>query len=486
MKHLGTLLKNKRGALALVSTVILLVMPPVYAGSADENGKNINWDRWRGPNRDGVSTETGWDPEFLKKPIKINWKKNVGRGYSNVSISGDFLYTMGHDVSAGKNIIYCLDIATGKEVWRYSYKASSVGNLETGDYDRSKTSRDSPNSGDRMNIGPRATPTVHGGMVYTLGQDGDFLCNDALTGKLVWQRQVTREFKAFLPVWKFTSSVNIDGDRAVINAGSCGLALNRSTGEVIWSGGSGTGNYPTPLSYSAMGKARYAVFGNKDLHGVDAESGKVLWTYPWQAVTDDYVNAADPLLWKDGILFLVDSCKVGCALVDVSRDSPVTLWRNMNLKSEYATPVIIGNYIYGIHQYQTSPGTLVCLDIRDGSEQWGREYFCHTNFSATKEYLIVMKESGELCIVKASPDKYEKVSFKKKILGRKCATAPVLCRSTLYIRNDKGDLISIDVSKNRKIGLKNYYYYYSTQIAIMVKNIFGGIYEWITGLWRGR
>ena len=454
-----------RVILALAITALLLAVtpaiPPGYAAAQDHNKKTFNWNLWRGPNRNSISDETDWDTEFLKKPFKINWKINVGRGYSNVSIYEERLYTMGFDVKAGINSIYCLEVATGKEIWKYSYRTTA--SREWLDDHKLIMTRDY--------IGPKSTPVVFDGMVYTLGQNGDFMCNDSKTGKLVWSRQVMREFKAYPPSWMFASSALIEDGMAIVNAGRSGLALDRLSGKTVWQSEQGVANYSTPVSYTADGKARLAIFGQKELYGIDAGSGKVLWSYPWETVKD--VNALDPVAWKDGILFICN--EAGCALLDVSADSPVTLWSNMNLSSQLATPVILGNYIYGMKQApgMDFPGTLACLDIRDGSILWTKGRFLLPSLIATRTHLLIIQENGRMSVTEATPDKNAGFLGNKKIIDRYCRTAPVLCRATLYIRNEKGDIISMDISKDRRFGLNNYFYLFKRAGASLKTALLG-------------
>jgi len=466
MKH-----QNKERRYNCITTIasavlIVLIFLPEVSGNTPAAGSaaKAEWNLWRGPNRNGISDETDWDPAFLKKPLKLNWKIKVGAGFSSVSISGNNLYTMGYDGRTGANTIFCLAAETGKKVWSYSYRSYSSREWMDGD----KASK----YGDHM--GPRSTPVVFENKVYTFGQDGDILCNDALTGKLIWHRQVLRELDAFPPTWMFSSSIHIEGKMAVVNAGHAGLALNRENGEIIWFNGKGIGNYSTPVAYEANGKARLAIFGQESLYGIDPDSGKILWDYPWK--TNISVNGADPVVWKSGILLIISIYEAGCALIDVSTDSPVTLWRNKNLKTQYKTPVLIGDYIYGIDQTADAPGKISCIDIKNGSVRWSVPFAIEPGLTAANGYLIVLNERGDLRIVKASPAKYTEISAKSRILSQSCITAPVLCRSSIFIRNSKGDLISIDASYKRVFGLRNLYYSFVHK-ATVFKSLLNDLYN---------
>lgn len=402
--------------------LILLTAIVISAASAVSYSETYNWQYWRGPELNGISDESDWDPAGLSRPLKVNWKVNVGAGYSNVGIMGDYLYTLGYDKRERKNVLYCLDIATGKSVWKYSYKAS------VGDYK-----------------GPRTSPVIDNGKVYTLGQDGDFMCNDALTGKLIWKRQVAREFRAGKPRWMFASSVHIEGNMAVVNAGKAGVAVNKKDGKVVWKSKSGVANYSTPVPFKQNGYPYLAIFGKEHLYAVNAKNGRVKWAFPWSTSYD--VNAADPGVYKD-MIFVSSGYGTGCCLLDVSKGGPRKVWQNKNMSTHISSTIIIDGYIYGIDGNAGTDAKLSCLDIKDGSVVWSKR-LGFGNLMAANGYLIVITENGTLHIVRADPGGFKEISRKEGVLGSICWTAPVLCRSTVYLRNNKGDLISIDLS-NRK------------------------------------
>lgn len=243
----------------------------------------------------------------------------------------------------------------------------------------------------------------------------------------------------------FASSVHIEGLLAVVNAGRSGAALNKKNGKAIWNSATGVANYSTPVPYSLKDGTYLAIFGKAHLYGVNAFSGKVIWSYPWQTSYD--VNAADPVIYQDKI-FVTSGYGSGCSLIDVSKGKPREIWRNKNMSSHFSSPIIIGDFVYGINGNVGTDAELTCLDLKDGSVRWSKE-LGFGNMMAANGYLIMITEKGTLYIVKADPSGYKEISKKEGILGRLCWTAPVLCRSTLYLRNDQGDLISIDVGKKR-------------------------------------
>lgn len=381
-------------------------------------GKTYNWQYWKGPNQNGISDEGGWDPAFLDKPLKVNWKINVGFGYSNVGIYGDYLYAIGFNKETEQNTLYCLDIKSGKQVWIYTY-SSRKGKW----------------------TGPKCSPVIDEGWVYTLSQDGIFFCNNAKTGKLKWKKDLVEDFGAKRLMWELSSSVCIEGDAAIINVCKTGIAFNKKTGKLLWKSKPGTANYATPVTFKFGKKTYAAIYGKKHLNAVDVKNGRVLWSFPWK--TKYSIIGADPYIYNK-TLFISSGYGTGGALLDISKKKPVELWRNENLSTHFSTIVIIDGFIYGVDGNTGTDGTLKCLDPKDGSVRWSKE-LGFGNMMAANGHLIMVNEKGTLFIIKADPDAYKEISRKEDILTKLCWTAPVLCRSAIYLRNNKGDLISISL-----------------------------------------
>lgn len=400
---------------SLTAAVLILLFS---SSGFSETGRN--WAEWRGPNHNGISDETGWDPEALKRPLRVNWNINVGEGYSSVSVKGDYLYTMGYDQSSGENILYCLKVDTAEEVWRYTYEAPR------GRY-----------------AGPKCTPVAHNGFVYTFGQGGWFKCNDARTGELIWKRHAVEELGARRPHWQFPSSVRVHGRKAIVNAAESGVALDRETGEVIWVSPPGTGNYATPVLYEDNGRTLAVIVGRDRLYSVDARTGETVWVYPWS--TPRSITAADPFIYN-GLLYISSGYRHGGALLDISGSEPELLWQNRDLCSHFTSPIIMDGHIYGVNGNAGTSANLKCLDIEDGSVVWSKE-LGFGNMMAAAGYIILVTENGSLYIIEADPLGYKEVSSAHNLLDRLCWTAPVLVRSTVYLRNDRGDIISIDLSR---------------------------------------
>jgi outer membrane protein assembly factor BamB len=399
----------KLGAVLLLAFFVFLGM---------DIKEESDWPRWRGSNGDGISPETGWNPKALSKGPRIVWKTNVDSGFSSVSIRGNSLYTMGN--RKGQDVVYCLDVRTGKEIWSHSYPCS------LGQYP-----------------GPRATPAIDGSFVYTLSQEGHLFCFNAENGKVKWQKNITREFGVSPPNWGFAGSPVIEGDLLILNAGVSGLALDKRTGEKVWLSKSGVGGYATPVVYRLDGTQYVAIFGRRALYGVELASGKQLWSFPW--VTGHDVNAADPLVHGNRI-FISSNYGVGCALIELQEKGPKLVWKNDKMNSHFSSFIYLDGYIYGndgTASYRR--GTFRCLEFETGKEMWG-ENLGFGSLIATRDTLILFNDRGNLFIAEATPASYREISRAESVLGSTCWTPPVLCRGRIYLRNSRGDLVCIDVS----------------------------------------
>ncbi len=373
-----------------------------------------DWPHWRGPNHDGISTETGWQAVWPPQGPRRLWKAEVGTGFASVSVSAGRVLTVGNE--SNQDTIYCFAAESGEELWRYSYRHGRDAKYYEG--------------------GPSATPTVDGDRVYTLSKRGEVHCLDARTGVVLWQRDLPEELDVKAPTWGFAGSLYVTGDLVVLNVGEAGTALNKLTGDTVWSSGRGPGGYSTPVPFQSGGDAALALMGAEALIAVRVSDGKSLWQFPWNTAHD--VNAADPVI--EGDRFLISSgYGKGCALVRVTGSQPTVLWQNKNLRSHFATAVIWKGHAYGVDENE-----LVCLDLGSGAVRWRERSLGKGSLMMADGKIIALSDKGELWVVEASLSAFKAIS-RAQVLGGKCWTVPVLANGLIYCRNAKGDLVCLDV-----------------------------------------
>jgi len=414
--------------------ILVFVLVSFVFGISTQYGiaDDYDWPRWRGPNGDGISMETEWNPKALSEDPKILWKTDVGLGLSNVAIKDNYLYTMGQQ--GRENIIYCLNAETGEEVWRYSHES------RMGPY------------------GPLATPTVEDKYVYTLSIDGYVVCLNAKTGKLRWAKNIVEEYGSVRPHYWFSGSPVIEGGLLIITVNVSGMALDKKTGKKVWVSEPGKSmdpgipqsgsEYATPVMYDYKGKRSAAIFSSKGLSSVDVKTGEQQWFYDWKPYRK--ASVADPIIF-DNKVFISVAYPAGCELLDISGVEPKVIWKNHDMANHISTCVLIDGYLYGCDGDVQRPSlcTLTCLDTETGNNTWSKE-LGPVSLIAADDKLIVLHERGTLYIVEASPTSYQEIASLKipdQLGYEKWWTPPVLLRGRIYCRNGIGDLYCIDVSK---------------------------------------
>jgi outer membrane protein assembly factor BamB len=399
---------------SLPITILTLALPVAVAVAGD-------WPRYRGSDFDGISKEKGWLGAWPGGQPKQLWKKNVGIGFADVTVSGGHLFTVGNKEK--QDTVYCFDAGTGEEIWHYSFKEDLDPKYYEG--------------------GPSATPTVAGDSVYTLSKTGQVLCLDAATGKVRWQKNVQKSFDLAIPDWGFAGSPHVQGDLVILNAGTSGVALNKSSGEKVWvSAGKEPAGYGTPVPFVSDGKPLLAIFGAKQVYAVDAATGTVAWSHPWKTEYD--VNSADPVISGD-LMFLSSGYGTGGAVIQFTGGKPQQLWFNKEVHSHFQSGVAIGGYLYAVDgQGGDKNSKLKCLDLNTGKVAWSSPAAETGTLSAADGKILWLTGKGELVVVEAKPDKYEEVA-RAQVTGGKCWTAPVLANGRVYVRNAKGDVVCVDV-----------------------------------------
>ncbi|MEO7319795.1 MAG: PQQ-binding-like beta-propeller repeat protein [Chthoniobacteraceae bacterium] len=380
-----------------------------------------DWLHYRGPTMNGISTEKGWSAEFPATGPKQLWKVDLGIGTASVTVSGDRLYSMGNQ--NGNDVIQCLDTKTGAKVWKHQYPLDLDPNMFEG--------------------GPRSTPTIDGGRVYTVSHQGDLWCLDAATGKKIWYKHYQQGFGGRRPQWGYAGSPTIDGNVVLLDVGGKGsstVALDKATGAVVWKAGDDEAGYASPVVASIGGKKTIVIFKASHLVGLDAKGGKELWRTEWKTSYD--VNAATPVILGDRIL-ISSGYNHGAALIGISGGKAREVWKNKSLREHFNSPVVVGNSIYGVDG-NAGGGNLVCLDFDTGAVKWIEKSTKGGSLISADGKLIVLTEKGELVIADAVPTGFHAISRAPLMSGR-CWVQPVLSGGRLFLKNNAGTLACYDL-----------------------------------------
>jgi len=384
-----------------------------------------DWPQWMGPQRDGVWREAGVIEKLPTNGPAVVWRTNVNRGYSGPAVVGDRLFMLDRlqskpperkpgertlPVITGNERVLCLDARTGVKIWEHAYDCAYRISYPAG---------------------PRATPLVAGGRVFTLGAMGDLLCLETQDGKVVWRRELLKDFTDEPPVWGYAAHPLLDGDRLICLVGgtnSAVVAFHKDTGKELWRAlDTREIGYAPPVIYTVGGKRQLIIWHPDGVVGLTTETGKVLWTHPYPVGGKPQrpeVTIAMPRLV--GMKLFLSSYYQGSLLLDLAGSEPTVAWnRRSKRKSEFdeglhttmCTPVIRDGHLYGMCGF----GELRCLDLANGNRKW--ETFAPTEGkkSLFGQVFIVEQagrywmwnDQGELILTKLNPQGYEEISRAK-------------------------------------------------------------------------
>jgi outer membrane protein assembly factor BamB len=410
--------------LSLAVCCFVLLLGPATPAAAED------WPCWRGPQRDGVSRETGLLKKWPAEGPPVLWRAELSGGFSSVAVAKGLLYT--HTAKDKKEeIVVCLDAVSGKEVWRYAYPA---------DYDRLVTLRENYDSG------PRATPAVDGEHVYTIGTGGVVLCLEARTGKKVWQRDLLEIAGRKCPPQGYCASPLVVGERLYVHPGggkgNSVAALNKKDGSLVWQALDDEPSYATPLPVEFNGSLQIVYFTGQGVVGLDAKDGRLLWRQPWQ--TEPAIHGATPLVSGDQV-FISSNYGTGAALLRLRKEgNPEEVWKSRVMQNQYATSVLHQGSLYGFSGFR-----LVCVDFATGTRRWDKVNIGKGSLMIADGQLIILSERGELILAEATPEACKEKGRCKPLGPGPCCSVPVLADGRLYLRNEKS-MVALDLKEGRR------------------------------------
>ncbi len=312
-----------------------------------------DWPQFRGPDRNGLSAETGLLKSWPEGGPKLLWKTtNLGEGHSAPSVAGGRIYGMG--LRGQDEVVWALNAGTGKEVW--SVKIADGITL----------------GGSQGGYGPRSTPTIDADRLYTLGVSGDLVCMDAVTGKLKWRKSLVSDFGGRVPTWGYSESPLVDGEKVVATPGGSNtiVAFNKMNGEVIWKADVPSANrvaYSSCILANVDGQKEYIQFLAQGVVGVSAKDGKFLWRFDRPACRNG-INCSAPI-YSDHYVFAASSYGNGGALGKLSSGTSgieaTEVYFTPQMRNHHGGMVLVGDYLYGFDE-----ATLTCLEFKTGKIMW--------------------------------------------------------------------------------------------------------------------
>jgi outer membrane protein assembly factor BamB len=388
------------------------------AANAEPLGK-VLWSQFRGPKRDSVAPGVVLDVDWKAHAPKQIWKRKVGPGWSSFSVAGNRLFTQ---EQRGENEdVVCYDAKTGEERWINETKAR---------FDEAMGG-----------AGPRATPTLAGGLLYVQGAAGLLQCLDPLTGAVKWKRDLMQEAnRKKTPIWGYSSSPLIVGDKVIAySSGDEGekgmlLAFDAATGEPRWTATAGNSSYSSPQLAKLAGREVVLFWGQTGLTAVDAPTGKPAWNYDW--LFQGY-RVIQPLLLSETSMLLGTGMGEGTRrveLVPAKGAGEVKFedrWTSHDMKPDFNDFVAFDGALYGLDH-----NILCCVDLATGTKKWKNGRYGNGQILLLPDagQLLVLTEQGELVLIQANPSKLDEVA-RAKVLEGKTWNHPVLVGNRVYVRN---------------------------------------------------
>lgn len=377
-----------------------------------------DWYQWRGPNRDGRSSETGLLKAWPAQGPPLAWRATgAGIGFSSFSSSGGRLYTLG---SRGSNeVIIAFDAANGNRIWE-TRSGAAYTNYQ----------------GD----GPRSTPTVDGDRLYALGANGDLTSVDAKSGRVIWAKNIVREFHGVNPSWGISESPLIVADRVLVNAGGQNasiVALNKMTGALVWRSQSDEPAYSSPVLAQVGGGTQAVFFTGRRALGVSVQDGRLLWSY--DRVANGTANIATPVVSGNRV-FLSSDYGTGAALLELSPGGAREVYFTRDMRNHHSSSVLVGDHLYGF-----SGSILTALRFADGVVAWRDRSVGKGSLIYADERLYLYSENGVVGLAEATPAGYrERGRFRIQAGSSPTWTHPIISGGRLILR-DQDNVYAYDV-----------------------------------------
>ena len=373
-----------------------------------------DYPQFQGPNRNATLNGIRLARDWTVRPPRLVWRQPIGEGWSAFAVVGDSAITQAQEGEMEK--VVCYELKTGELKWSHS------------DHARFEVAP--------AGIGPRATPTIAGNRVYTLGATGLLNCLDFATGRSIWSTDIIHDNTSKVADWGLSGSPLVINDSVVVSAGGMEskslVAYHKDTGEIMWSGGNDSAGYSSPQLRTLARIPQILIFNYKSVVSHDPNTGHVLWRYAWPSAE----SVAQPVPLPNDQLLVSSGYGIGSKLFRIQRDIGGKLqanlvWESLGLKAKFTNVVYRDGYVYGLDD-----GILVCLDISNGKRTWKKGRYGHGQMILVDDLLLVQAESGDVVLLEANPTSHVELGRFSALMGRTWNN-PTLAVPYLLVRNDR-------------------------------------------------
>ncbi len=424
--------------MSLTTVLAIILFSTAYAD---------DWPQWGGPNRDIVWREQGIverlpDAELLPRV----WSVGVGEGYSGPAVADGRVYVTDRIPSSQQERVLCVDAESGAQLWKHEYASRYTISYPAG---------------------PRTTPVVDGGRVYTIGAMGQMYCLDTGSGDVVWQKDFESDYGTKLPIWGMAASPLVDGDQLITlvggNEGALIVSFDKATGKELWrSLEDADVGYCPPVIYEFGGRRQLIIWHPSGISSLNPSDGKLIWKYDW------YVRygLCIPMPRKIGGQLFLTSFYNGPVMLNVNADSASVAWKGSSnserdtdgLHSIMPTPWVSKDHIFGVCSY----GQLRGLKTDSGERIWetrqatGEGRWWNAFLIRHNNRFFLHNEQGDLIIAKMDADGYHEISRAKlveptrKVQRRMTIWShPAFAMKSVFARNDK-ELVRVDLAQKKQ------------------------------------
>jgi outer membrane protein assembly factor BamB len=371
------------------------------------------WPSYRGANRDGIYDQTAINTAWPSNGLPELWRQKVGGGYASMVVAQGLVYTI--EQRRDQEVTAAYDLNTGIQRWEHSWPGHFVEGMGGN--------------------GPRATPVWDKGTLYSLGAQGELRALDGSNGELRWKTNILQDAEASNLTWGMSGSPLVtDGKLIVFPGGRSGksvIAYDVTDGSIVWTSQSDKAGYASPQLATLAGMRQVLFFSGTRIVGLDISGGSLLWEHPW--ATNNDINSAQPIQIDDDHLWLSSSYGHGAGLLKiVERGGSLTVktvWEKNTLRNKFNSSVLYEGHIYGLDD-----SILACIDVQTGERKWKGGRYGYGQILLAGDHIIVLTESGEVVLVKATPEGHEEIAMFSALEG-KTWNVPAVADGILLVRN---------------------------------------------------